>query len=330
MNKPERHVPSLFVLAFLVFPLNLGQAAEQASKNPTLLNAPEAHLREILEQRVVKNPLLHGAWADVRRSQNGQYEIAVIVDSDVARGDAQCAELERIVNEYLPKQSYRLEPPLRLPFCRVLSQLKDVIDEEAELAGSRIDDGYYQEAGPELFLVLVGRVVSDTQKVLLINKANDILRETYGPKTARISKVKSEGTAKNDPGLAIVQPSEVISADFYGRGIDYFRQDGYPEAYQAFSTAYLELPHGASSRRRAVVIQYWRAACLIGMHDRIRAGKLLKPIIDARHDPRFQGQEENVPFALETVQGPIRHELEGIENQIVYGCQVKSSHDKQD
>jgi hypothetical protein len=231
----------------------------------------------------------------------------------------------------LPKQSYRLKPPQRLPFSRVLSELKDASDEQAELAGSRIDDAYYQETGSELFLILVGRVINDAQKVLLINRANDILREMYGPKSTRISKAKSEGAAKSDPGLAIVQPSEVISADFYGRGIGYFSKEDYPEAYRAFSTAYLELPDsGRSERRRAVVIQYWRAACLIGVNDKNRAYKLLKPIIEARHDKRFEGQEESVPYALERVQGTIRHQLEDIENQIVNGRQVKSSRDKQD
>jgi hypothetical protein len=314
------HVHYFLILGSVLGCLNVGNGAEQSSTPTTLLNPSEAQLREALTKQVVEDARLHGAWAELRRNQNGRYEVAAIVDADPARADIQLKEIERIVRVYLPKESYQLGPVLRLPFCKALEQIKDASDDEPELAGSRIDDGYYKEIGPELFLVLAGRVVSDEQKVALINKANDIVRAIYGPKTKRISKVKSEGIGRNDPGLTILKPSEAVSADFYGRGIDLFRQGAYSEAYRAFSTAYLELPHSAGSeRRRAVVIQYWRAASLIGIDDKVRAGKLLKPIVDARHDPRFQGDEDYVATALEPVQGPIRHEIEEIESNLVYG-----------
>jgi hypothetical protein len=313
-----------YVLYFLIFGsilgfLNVGNGAEPSSTSPLLLNPSEAQLREALTKQVVEDPRLHGAWAELRRNQNGQYEVTAIVDSDPARADIQLKEIERIVGTHLAKEQYQLGPVLHLPFCKVLEQIRDASDDEPELAGSRIDDGYYKEIGSELFLVLAGRVVSDEQKVALINKANDIVKIFYGPKTKRITKVKSEGIARKDPGLAIVKPSEEVSADFYGRGIDLFRQGAYADAYRAFSTAYLELPHTAQ-RRRAVVIQYWRAVSLIGNDDKVRASKLLKPIIDGRHNPRFQGDEDNVAAALEPVQGSIRHELEEIESKLAYGA----------
>ena len=299
--------------ALLAGCLSLSSALAFAGQSDSpVLNSDsiEGKLREELQTAVTRDLQLHGAWADLIRTQTGTYRVALIVDSEPEIGSTQQTTMIRLISKYLSRNKYSLEV-IRLPFHEMLTNLQESVELQPAYGGAVVDDAYYM-SGPEdtLFINLVGRVATDDQRTDIISLCNDLIRRYFGPLTDRVRLAKADPPADNVLGVRLVHPSEQTAAQCFNRGVVAYTQRNYRLAYRFFTRARVDAP-------LQVHLQYWRIVSLIGMGQDAKAAVILTDLRNRSKSPGEAKDEAGVLQSLEKVQGPIRGRLIAIQDYLL-------------
>jgi hypothetical protein len=274
----------------------------------------EATARREFQAAVKGNPKLRGAWIELHKTEAGAFQVAAIVDARTEIGERQRAEIQKLVRARLPDYQGELLVT-SLPFSDFLKGLQGALDDRVELSGCLVQDAYYCDVGGELLVVLVGRIADAAQRQELVNLGNEVLLpQTYGKKsvkfpsrTVQVTKCLPEGPEQNDPGLAVVAPSEAKAKQHFARGVGEYGKGRFPQAVEAFREANLEAPERLD-------YQYWRVVAELGAGHADRARRRLTPLVKRLQAEPLERAE--VLRALERVQGPLRRKLEQLEQQI--------------
>lgn len=294
----------LSTIAFLSvsFCVALPLVGQEVSPSTPLSAA--ALLQDELKLAVATEALLHGAWVDVISANNNVVRLEVIVDSDRLRGPAQEALIRKLASRRLGGDAYVVQVT-QLPFSELLQEIQEAVEFDPVYDSAVVDDAYYLH-GPEnsIALNLVGRAASSEQRAAVMLAASELLDQQFGPRTARVRLVSSDGPVVEPAGIVIVAPSERVAEHCYDQGVKAYIVRDFPRAYFHFTRAHVESPIRKD-------IQYWRAASLIGSDREQHALLILAPL--ARSSVRPAG----LLYRLERIQGPIRQRLVALEDYLV-------------
>jgi len=270
----------------------------------------ESVLRDTLVKAVAVNPALHGVWADVRRleGRGKGFEIDAIVDSQPAVEKSQLVELSQVAKSVLKTVPFKVKSVEKLPFRQFVEELKLDIELDSEMAGASVDDAYLTtESSDEVFVVLIGRVLNDSQRARMTDMSNQKLEKMFGDAKRKITLTKTK--PENGEGVVEFVPSAEVAQFCFGLGIQRFTNQQYAEAYRVFTNAHQDAP-------TRVDIQYWRAVSLLGAGREPDARRLLQGVIKVNRLAGVIPADPVVFRSLEPVQGPIRMRLMAIENSL--------------
>jgi len=270
----------------------------------------ESRLREEVVNAVVTDPALHGVWADIKQLEEKGFELNLVVDSQPEIEQLQIQELSRVVKSVVKSVPFQIKVVDRLPFKQMLDELRTDVELTAEMAGASVEDAYYfNDSGDEVFVILVGRVLDDSQRDRMTQMSNLRIRKMFGESVRRIQLTKTK-TEKYGNGVIEFHPSSEVASFCFNLGLQSFIGHRYEEAYRSFTQAHLDSPRRAD-------IQYWRVVSLLGSGRDADAKRLLQGLVDASRRTGSVPKEPIVYRSLEQVQGPLRWRLISLENSLL-------------
>jgi len=274
----------------------------------------EASVRKQLAESVKTDPALRGAWVQIHRPADGG-PITAAVTVDKSRSRAQQAAVNRLLAGLLSSRKYVVQRPVReLPLTQLLRHLQYDIETLPALAGSVIEDAYYELQGTlpgkpdKLVLVLRGRIAQSAGSESLIRdsivkECKRLLKES---KDWPGSSSEIPDFTPNSKGLDEVRGSGSAALAFFNRGIGQYVGREYSAAARSFASAIVEDPSSPAYR-------YWQIAAEIGAGNKDRAYRLLRPLLQAERSATPYEHVLWMAGTLERVQGPVRWTLEELK-----------------
>ena len=268
----------------------------------------ESTLRDELVTAVMTAPL-QGVWVNVKREEGMGFELDVIVDSQPEIEKAQLAELNRVVKSIVKTAKFKFTNIERLPFEKLVSELRLDVELGSEFAGAAVDGAYFTaESSDEVIVMLTGRVRNDSQRDRLSELCQQKMHKLFVGSTTKIEFAKTK-PEKGGEGVIDFQPAEEVGYFCFNLATEQFSRGDYALAYRTFTEAHLAAP----SR---IDIQYWRVVSLLGSDRESDAKRLLQGLVEAARKSKTIPTSGAVYRSLERVQGPLRRRLIALENTL--------------
>ena len=281
------------------------------------------------------NPRLQGAWIDVEYEPNadealpGRFTIRRVLDAGGAA--QQRVEIDRLLQAWLPRGSYQINPHADrfFPFDRLLADLELAVETDPKLGGCQITGGYYAPDENEpgaLNLMLRGRLATEDNDVAIEALCGRLMRRHpawvkpgagQGDKASQAPLAVTPNTKK----LTTVEPSEANGRWFYAAGLRHFWKLDYARGAKFFHQASLESP-------RKLQYHYWWILSDLAQGKNQLARRRMDMIVRRFREEDFDHQSPEyrlVVRSLERVQGPLRHELQRLETQSLFGGSLLGS-----
>lgn len=284
------------------------------------------------------NPVLQGAWLAVEYTPNadealpGRFTLRRVLDAD--RAAAQRGAIDRLLRTWLKGANYHVEASADriYPFFRLLNELELAVETDPLLSGCQITGGYYA-ADPNdpsgLNLVLRGRIARDEQDEQMEKLCGALMRRTRAWVKLEGGKPLAPGgdiplevipktngkTARGEPELPVIEPSEGNSRWFYAAGLRQFWRGDYARAAQLFHQATLEWP-------RKLEYHYWWIVADLAQGRSQLARRRMDMVVRRFRAEDFDHQTPEyrlVIRSLERVQGPLRQALHRLETEALFG-----------
>lgn len=284
------------------------------------------------------NPALQGAWIAVEYTPNtdealpGRFTIRRVLDAD--RAATQRTHIDRLVHTWLAGASYHIDAQAdrSYPFFRLLHELELAVETDPQLSGCQIAGGYYA-ADPDdpstLNLVLRGRIARDGQDEEIEKICGALMRRQRAWVKRDAGKPLAPGgliplaivpktngkTARGEPELPVVEPSEGNSRWFYAAGLRQFWRMDYDRAARLFHQATLEWP-------RKLEYHYWWILADLAKGRSQLARRRMDMVVRRFRAEDFDHQTPEyrlVIRSLERVQGPLRQALQQLETEALFG-----------
>ncbi|MBW3540241.1 MAG: hypothetical protein KY476_08220 [Planctomycetes bacterium] len=198
------------------------------------------------------------------------------------------------------------EPPTaeeRTRLRELLDRINNQIELDARLGGAYLVDGTFVSAvdSPDRMLRLRGKIVTEEQRPLL----ESVVVETL--ESLPYWQSLPDAVAPDLRAVAIVPLSSVLTQRYLEIGINALWECDVWTANRAFARAVAESPD-------SVVIRYWRIVGHLAACDYENAEAKLHPVL--RTTPYGQ-RDPIVAAALERIQGPLRWQLQSLEQEVL-------------
>lgn len=291
----------------------------------------------VLEEQIIfamrTNPSLRGAWLYQKHEDansgtaRGTFTFWRVLDR--SRAAEQRRDLDRFIASWLPAGTYKFatdpdKQDKEFPFSELIASLREQIDLQPALGGCSLVDWYLAPVRVEegkLDLMLVGRVADKEQIEKIEQMCSQLMRsDPVWVGAGRVPGVAGGTGSLEDlrivpllvspdvSKMEVVTPSQDAGDSFYSSGLEFFWKGRYAEAAGEFRAATLESPG-------TLRYYYWRVLCDIALGQSQRAATRMENAARWFRIDKSTRDYKLVLESLERVQGPLRHELERVEDR---------------
>lgn len=267
----------------------------------------------IVQDAKDKNPLLDGAWLNVRVDDQGAPEVAPLIyiftrGLDRTTRNEQEQAMLKIVKAAVPSGRFRFEEEKDhlLPFSELISELQQTLDYDALFKGcvlSRATYKYNEDDG-SFNLVLHGRIWNVDQADLISNLCRKKMHEHPEWESAGVQ------LHTRSDRLVVVSESPIQGTFYFTQAMHHFWKGNYDTADDLLALASLEDPNN-------VVYRYFRVIGEFAQGRNREAERRLTSTMIGFNIQLYNQDYIDILHAIERIQGPLRYRLMAAEKRIM-------------
>lgn len=186
---------------------------------------------------------------------------------------------------------------------QLLTTVQDQIEMDSRIAGVLVHDAILvrRVEGPGYALRIVGRVAEEDQREIVSELFTEAMAASPYWRERR-----GEFFINLEP-MVVAPPSLERGLRYFTMGINAFWNGDLFTAERAFTRAIAQAPD-------LVIYRWWKVVTLLALGQEARAEALLRPLLQVNPWGQYEVQ---VAAALERVQGPLRWQLQQLEQRVL-------------